>query len=373
MTGVMPFSGKVPALEALRGFAALTVVLYHLDYGGPLSGNAFVKHGYLLVDFFFVLSGFVIALNYRHRLGSMAEIVAFQRRRFWRLYPLHLATLLVFLAIEVAKWQFERKTGVVANTPAFSASNGTVFGLHLMLLQGVVLQHPGFNVPSWSISTEFWVYLLFGLLVMALRRWLVVAVLLAGLCAAVMIEARGGLLNLVEPGFALLRCIYSFFLGAIALVVVQDRAGHLPWGALAGPLVIASILAVMMIGGSRFEIAIPLLFAVTVVAVARADSRSLTRWVLERRWFVWLGAISYSIYMTHSIVGWFVTQAMRFGLGVPTKAHATLGQVVDLAAGPATLALLTGLAGVIALSAFTHRFIEERFRHGWPRRLPHSA
>ena len=71
------------SLESLRGLAAFGVVLYHFQTSSPLSNNLFVRNSLHMVDFFFVLSGYVIALNYQHRLSSLAEIVTFQRRRFW--------------------------------------------------------------------------------------------------------------------------------------------------------------------------------------------------------------------------------------------------------------------------------------------------
>ena len=69
----------------------------------PIASNAFVDNAWLMVDFFFVLSGFVIALNYQGAIRSGASLLEFQYRRFFRLYPLHLVMLLVFLLLECAK------------------------------------------------------------------------------------------------------------------------------------------------------------------------------------------------------------------------------------------------------------------------------
>src|SRR6218665_3058891 len=84
-----------PQLESLRGLAALLVVFYHLPpwwigyQNVPLISNC-----YLMVDLFFVLSGFVIALNYEHKLKSWSQLGHFTRLRFVRLYPVHLVFLI---------------------------------------------------------------------------------------------------------------------------------------------------------------------------------------------------------------------------------------------------------------------------------------
>ncbi|MGF6176848.1 acyltransferase family protein [Ensifer sp. 4252] len=355
---------KLLALESLRGFAALAVALHHFRYGSLLSENAFIRHGYLMVDFFFVLSGFVIALNYANRLSSPAELASFQRRRFWRLYPLHLFTLIIFLGIECLKYVFEQKTGIVSNSPAFVVSDASAFLANLFLLQGVVLGELGFNIPSWSISVEFWTYLIFALTMGLLRlpmRWCLV---LAGGAAIVLIALEGGRLE-TDPIFAIIRCIFSFFLGAWAaslnVRIPSKAAAPMAAGALA-----LVVLAIWGLGGTHGEILLPPLFAVTVVAVASLRQDTSLRRFLEWPFFVWLGTVSYSVYLTHSIVGWVVTQALRFGLKVPTHVAPDGDTVLALGQGFATLVTLAATAAVLVVSYVTYRFVEKPFLSGWP-------
>ncbi|WP_077965655.1 acyltransferase family protein [Ensifer adhaerens] len=355
---------KLLALESLRGFAALAVALHHFSYGSPLSGNAFIRHSYLMVDFFFVLSGFVIALNYAGRLSSPGDLTNFQRRRFWRLYPLHLFTLLIFLGIECLKYGFEQKTGIVSNSPAFEVSGAIAFLANLLLLQGVVMNQPTFNIPSWSISVEFWTYLIFALTLGVLRLRMRSCLLLAGVAAAGLLALEGGRLE-TDPIFAIVRCIYSFFLGVFAASFQLDpsakRTG--PWAACSLVLV---VLAIWGLGGSRAEILLPPLFTVTVVAVASLREDASLRRFLEWPSFVWLGTISYSVYLTHSIVGWGVTQFLRFGLKFPTHTAPDGATMLTLEQGFGTLVTLVALVGVLAFSHLTYRFIENPFRSGWP-------
>src|SRR5579871_5277008 len=100
-------------LESLRGLAALTVVIYHAVWNNPITSLSFFQNGALMVDFFFVLSGFVIFHSYGRKLGSWSQIGRFLWLRLGRLYPLHLAFLLVFFGFEVAKWLAEKHFGIV--------------------------------------------------------------------------------------------------------------------------------------------------------------------------------------------------------------------------------------------------------------------
>ncbi|MBW9064771.1 acyltransferase [Rhizobium herbae] len=355
---------KLLALESLRGFAAIAVALHHFRYGSLLSENTFIRHSYLMVDFFFVLSGFVIALSYANRLASPADLASFQRRRFWRLYPLHLFTLLAFLGIECLKYIFEQKTGIASNSPAFVVSDSSAFLANVFLLQGVVLAHPGFNIPSWSISVEFWTYLIFALTMGLLRlrmRWCLV---LAALAAIFLLSLEGGRLQ-TDPMFAIIRCIYSFFLGAWAASLQARFSRNAPAAITAAALALI-VLATSGLGGSRAEILLPPLFAVAVVAVANLRGDTALRRFLEWPFFVWLGTISYSVYLTHSIIGWVVTQVLRFGMTLPTVVAANGDTMLALDQSLGTLSTLVAVAAVLAVSHLTFHLIETPFRSGWP-------
>ena len=92
-------SNKINSLETLRGIAALMVALYHY----PSTSFLYFEDGFLAVYFFFSLSGFVITLNYFNKINSFNDLIRFQTRRFFRLYPVHLLLLLIVLCIQFLK------------------------------------------------------------------------------------------------------------------------------------------------------------------------------------------------------------------------------------------------------------------------------
>ena len=154
---------RYTALDAWRGLAALSVVYGH-QTAGRVGASLFIAF-YLAVDFFFVLSGFVLAHRYweelvRDRKPFFSVVIA----RFARLYPAHvfvLFALLIGFGIEAIP-AYRAGTPMLAAwseaIPPFPGGPGlSTFILNLLLLQNVGLTPTGltWNVPSWSISVEF--------------------------------------------------------------------------------------------------------------------------------------------------------------------------------------------------------------------------
>lgn len=349
---------KILPLESLRGLAAIVVVLFHCTYGSVLTENAFVQAGPLMVDFFFVLSGFVIALNYMDRIRDAAGLVAFQTRRFWRLYPLHLFTLLGFLAIEYLKFAMQAQAGADAGSPAFSSNDLTAFVHNLFLTQGLFLDRVSFNYPSWSISTEFYTYLIFALVMLTGRMRLV-------LCAALAL-AGWGVLAVFDPQWSevslrVFRCLYAFFLGVLGCAFMRRYAPAVP-GIAVTMLFAASLAAIGLMSGGPYHSFVPLIFLATVCGFAGASEHSRIVRLMSLRPLVYLGTISYSLYMVHAGVWWVSNQLLRFVFKVPS--HETEAGQTILALGPvaAVLVTLLGLAAIIGLAHITYHQIERRFQ-----------
>src|SRR5438128_7978147 len=89
---------RFEALDGWRGVCACFVILFHFHGYSPLYSSGLVRNSYLFVDFFFVLSGFVISWNYAHRLDTPAGVMRFLVLRLGRVYPLHVFMLLCFVA-----------------------------------------------------------------------------------------------------------------------------------------------------------------------------------------------------------------------------------------------------------------------------------
>jgi peptidoglycan/LPS O-acetylase OafA/YrhL len=170
---------QLHGLDLVRGLAAIMVLIYHVDFMFGLRGQL-MPGGYLAVDLFFILSGFVIAYNYEHAIATRQ--LSFSRlavRRFGRLYPLYALTMAIGWAVMTARFyslnnylDTERLThAAVLNTFLLPVLNGPYGSLTLF----------PFNGASWSIFYEVVANILFATLFAGLpTRLLVLAWLLAG-------------------------------------------------------------------------------------------------------------------------------------------------------------------------------------------------
>lgn len=316
-------SDNIDALTGLRGLAAWMVVLYHFrEYTPRFMGGAaslLIDHGYLAVDLFFILSGLVLYINYHHQFESVQARVAtsFYFRRIARIYPLHLAVLVLYLANPIAIALFSS-----AGDP------GSRYSLEYFLLSVFLIQNWGFtasvewNIPAWSISTEFAAYLLFPILVCAIKRgagrasWMPMATYLGLLIAIPALYIGNGLPSLGEniSRLGIARCILEFSMG---LVLGYHYVLNPAWLARQARYFLAAFcvvgVALLLIGGAPDYFAAPLLFTLLILSLldARAPWSRFFAW----RPLVYLGEISYSTYMIHYFVkDWIKFLSSEIGL-----------------------------------------------------------
>jgi len=217
-------SQRFIALDSMRGCCALLVAAYHLNPQGRSLLGPLLANSYLWVDFFFVLSGFVIAHGYEGRIVGLASARSFLVRRLARVYPLHLFVLALYVALELSRLVVGGSHAAAGDHPPFSGWT-SLGGLaaNLFLVHGLGLtDYLTWNAPSWSISCEFWTYALFALLALLvpMRSLLGCGLLAAGALAAIALS-RPEDMNLVSGILPLLRCIAGFFLGVAAHPIVR--------------------------------------------------------------------------------------------------------------------------------------------------------
>jgi peptidoglycan/LPS O-acetylase OafA/YrhL len=307
--GIEPTRTHFGVLDGWRGIAALLVALFHLNVLSPIYSLDFVRNAYLFVDFFFVLSGFVITHSYADRLGTLEDLGTFAIRRLGRLWPLHVVVLLAFVIVESAKAVLAAR-GASFYMPPFSGPNS----LHALLINLFFAQSFGleqqltWNPPSWSICAEFWTYLIFAAALFIATTWLGrIRFAKAGLMAALLIGSAAILIAFSQHGIdatydlGLVRCLFGFLVGHLtyrlwqAVPRARFNAGLLEVGAL-----IAVILFVSVVGRTGYSFFAPLVFAV-VVFVFAFEAGSVSR-LMSNRGNAWLGRISYSIYMWQAFI-----------------------------------------------------------------------
>ncbi|MFZ2090845.1 MAG: acyltransferase [Pseudolabrys sp.] len=285
----------MPQFSGLRGIAALLVLFYHVRTPQHLELNfgvcdVFSKFGYLGVDVFFVLSGFILSHVYRDGF-NLAGLRSYGVARFARIYPLHLVTLFMMLGA----YAIALRVGVQPTEASGYGWLGTITGL--LLVQewfGLVAPNPG----SWSISIEFANYLLFPLLMLLPRfpRYLAPIVLLFG---ALIVEGFGGV--------RVMRPMTEFVMGCAAYSIAT-RYSYKSVPALAGltfalPFIVAGLL------GREFPGLAALSFAATMILLS-GTAREPFKDFCASRPMVFIGEISYSVYLLQ----WFVWIGWKHGI-----------------------------------------------------------
>lgn len=350
-------SAKLVELESLRGLAALLVVFYHIPKWNPMLNAGVVNNAYLMVELFFVLSGFVIFNAYAEKICVRKDLLRFQLLRFGRLYPVHLLFLLAFLAIETTKYFAEARLGIsVHNSRPFEENDFGAFAKNIFLVQAVLPDQPvTFNYPAWSISVEFYTYLAFGLVVLFLGE------------AKHMLFALIATASLVMLGMGwtfgsenLLRCLAGFFVGCLTAQAIRNTKLKLP--GYVSLIVMALIVIFLQLKPAKhFDMVVYFLTSALVASLILAPQGLLNR-ILSFRALVWLGAISYSVYMSHATVVWVVKQIIRVVLKRPEVIARDGQSIPQLSNMDALLANLAIVASVLLVSAAVYHFIEMPMR-----------
>jgi len=346
---------EIRSHTGLRGIAALLVVAYHQQFSAgyklPLeTATSIFGRSYLMVDLFFILSGFIISYVY-HADRRQSDIRGFLWARFARIYPLHVFALFSLTTCTLAMSALLVATG---HKPPFLGSIGDWLN-QLFLLNAWIPAEAKWNIPSWSISAEAFAYLLFPVLGSAYvlnARLTQAALFTASLLFYLLI---GKSLDIVV-GLAPLRCLAGFSLG---MLLFYHRDTRFPFHSIWQLAAVAWILTALAIP-VRDSLIIPA-FALLVFATWRDEG--LIAAALSCRPIHWLGEISYSVYLMHAPVGaaiWFIWIRLQPRLGLD-------------AATSRIVLLCVMFCAVLSVASLTHRYVELPFQNLLRRRRPKLA
>jgi len=304
----------IKSIEGIRGIAAIIVALYHLKIGNDYF--PVIRHGYLFVDLFFVLSGFVMCANYAGKIRTIDDVGTFLIRRFGRLFPLLILSSLIFVLLANGI-VFIKKIAVANGYSAFLnnpdalqyviPSLGEALSTLTMTHSLGLFDHLILNTPTWSISTEFYTYFLFAgicsLFIQQARLAAFALLSITGLLISVWasinvhdcIAEENGCLSLTYD-FGFPRCVASFFLGAIAYH--SSRLFRFNPTALQITSAFSLYLLISLLDYAPVTAFVfPVAFALLVIAIS-TDSGPLAD-TLKHNLFQKLGQRSYSIYLMH--------------------------------------------------------------------------
>lgn len=355
----MPTARSFHFLTALRGIAAFGVLLFHFCDEFPALDNLlyWTRHYYIWVDLFFILSGFIMVHVYQDVLAvwNRGQYSDFLLKRIARIYPLHVITLGCMFLLELSNYIAHTLGIITMERPAFGI---VAFSPASLLSNMFMMQAWGFhnavtwNTPSWSISCEWAMYLLFPLLLRIQRcqfAGLATIVFSAALYYWLHNNAGNGSMDIYD-NYALLRAFAGFTLGMalygwhgwfidhrthaitaiIAAFIIMAAYSLLCWSDLSA----IPLFCIMVIAGSALWHEIPQNFA----------GKSL----------VWLGDVSYSLYLWHAAF-WLVASNIW-----KVIFHHEPGQGLGITAS--FIGLAATISIVLCIAGISYRYIEAPLR-----------
>jgi peptidoglycan/LPS O-acetylase OafA/YrhL len=292
--------GEIRSMTGVRGAAAVFVMVYHFELDRIPSDGAFstfLNHGYLSVDLFFILSGFVMAHVYGPAFLSGAfRFGDFLWHRIARVYPLYLAVTLAFIALAFVK------SSQLDIGPDVFVSN-------VLMLQALG-NWPSIDPPAWSVSAEMLVYLLFPVIgLMCLKSSRTAALLLGiGAILAILILTLAaslhyigstiskGLLDLIAAPFTLIRCLAGFTLGQLVWRLHNDPVAA-SFASRTSIQICVGLLALVALTQTDWDFPIYLLIILLIFCLS--TDRGMFSGFFASRPLHFLGDISFAVYLTH--------------------------------------------------------------------------
>ena len=301
-------------------------------------------------------------MTHTYARKTRLDFRSFIKSRAIRLMPLHVFMLLVFMMLEIGKLISELWLQLNFNNPAFTGDYApSGIGYNLLLVHAWI---PGanplsFNTPSWSISVEFYLYLLFyGTLILSFSGRLL---LWGGLSFLAMLGLAFELHWLTHPA---LRGVAGFFLGALTYALYCQLKPHFRletiWANLLECLLVSLIIFCVSSDFNHKSLWVLPLFALSVMLFAN-ESGVVSRALLRNHWQS-LGSWSYSIYMTHAAIIYVLTSSAMLLSSLTNQVWLTTvdgKRYFDMGDELSNhLFVVSYLLVVVLISKLTYRFIE---------------
>ena len=314
---------QIKALQVFRGLAALVVVMYHASISTtmfvdsvPPYADSVLGKGYLGVDFFFVLSGFIIMYAHAADQRSFGSVKRYAIKRLVRIFPAYLPVCIGMLAVHVL-------------VPAYSAAGAKQFSVLSSLLL-VPADRPPILTVAWSLVHEMLFYGVFLLFFLSRRVFAVALLLWAGAILTANLNQAPD--NWLRYPLSILNI--EFMLGVSAAWLVTSRFSRCrpEWLVLGGiGIAILGLLAMNTYSLSAFRIDFAFGLAIMIVGFAKWEVAASPAWPAL---LILMGNASYSIYLVHNPVLSITQRASRYvgsnwvgGIGIGVSASLVAGYV----------------------------------------------
>lgn len=343
-------------LDGLRGIAAIAVVIFHfMEFVVPDYSKSFIAHAYLAVDFFFCLSGFVIAYAYDSKLNNLG-IAAFFKLRLIRLHPL----VVIGAVIGLLAFIFDPFSNLYT---IYGVGQTLLMFLSSCLLIPYPIVHERYfnlfhlNPPTWSLFWEYIANIFYALVLVKMRNkvlWLLTIVAAVLLCYEAL---KAGYLGVGWGGDTFgggaIRIFYSFLAGILVYRsnwIIKSRLGFLPIGLF----LLIAFLVPFSIKANHITDPLIVIFYFPFLVALGAGAGLYPRFA---KICMFSGDISYPLYVIHYPFLWMFLSYLE-------AQKPSMGQMIIMI--PIGVLLLTGLAYVIMiyLDIPVRNYLKNKMRKG---------
>ena len=348
---------KFKVLDSFRGLCAISVMLYHMRFVGSITEFSFFRNSAIFVDFFFILSGFVLTHSYGFR--DELNFKKFFKARFFRIFPLHAFMLFVFILLEISRLIAYSYFNFQFNNIPFTGKKSI-----LEIIPNLLLIHSwssateiySFNDQSWSISIEFYTYMLFFITLNFVRSKFFIWSFIA-LTMSYFLISQSELFQIT-----VLRGVSCFFIGTIGYTLYV-KIKHINISFIIGTIIEFIVLGLVFYAVSYIVYEKIVLIGLFFFAILIFSFESgLISKILIKDLFQYVGKLSYSIYMIHGAI-WFCLISLSMIIQKITGENMSF--MIDgkriLTFGSVTLnniCIMVIIFFVLWLSKFTYRHVE---------------
>lgn len=345
-------NNHIVELDSWRGIMAIAVAIFHY-----MSPNSFFS-AELAVDFFFILSGIVLQKSYFDKDMSTKTFFV---KRITRLYPLHLFATIVLLILflcTVIFVNYPKNNDVLLSLnwqfPSDYYKDGILFTFiqQILFINGLGFHPAGqyWNGPSWSVSSELWVNLIF--FIWLRNKTSSFLLLLAFFLYSIIFVNFGRLgihheyINYINAG--MMRCMAGFCIGVVLYrslshFVIYTKGVSNSFYSSLQIISIVMLCYVMLSSGHDYDDFMALIFIIVIISITFLQFDTIINRILRINSLIFLGKISYSIYLMHYPIQ-YIIQSMGMNFSYTLK-------------GGGNLAIF--IISTVVISSLTYSFIEK--------------
>ena len=302
---------KIFPLQSLRAICVIIVMFVHFSpYPGAFFHNSFL--GASAVFTFLALSGFIVSKVYHNKINETKDLIIFSKKRFLRMYPMHILFLFIFLIVEFIKLYIESTNSIQVNNRAFITNNQSAFISHLFLVN-IFNNILTFNSPTWTVSGEFITSMLFGVFSFYVRKdvtkfYFFLLIFISIIVIFIIFDEKFIQYTTI---FSLLSIIYSFIIGffCFRIFFLKNKIFYILSNNYF-QLIHLSIF-IILIYFKKFDFLLPICSGIIIIYLCRIKSSNFFEKIFFNDFLIYSGKISYTLYITHYLVYWFYTQLFR--------------------------------------------------------------